>query len=154
VLAGEADIAVGVAFAFPVQLGDVARPVHIDQFLELLAWRRGMLDPVQPDPDSFPAPRWLEGPDENSFLLDFADAGRIVRAEVLLDACGAPRDFRTDDRYADLPGGLVRTRWSTPVEGWVTRGGRPCFTEASAVWLLPDGPFRYATLKPIDVRVT
>jgi hypothetical protein len=101
-----------------------------------------------------PALRWLEGPDENSFLLDFADAGRIVRAEVLLDACGAPRDFRTDDRYADLPGGLMRTRWSTPVEGWVTRGGRPCFTEASAVWLLPDGPFRYATLKPIDVRVT
>ena len=33
-----------------------------------------------------PAVRWLDGPDDNSFVLDFTDAGRIVRAEVLLDA--------------------------------------------------------------------
>ena len=90
----------------------------------------------------------------NSFVLDFTDAGRTVRAEVRLDERGAPADFRTDDRYADLPGGLVRARWSTPVEGWTVRSGRPCFTRASAVWQLPDGPFRYATLTPIDVRVT
>lgn len=33
------------------------------------------------------------------------------------------------------------------------RSGRPCFTRAGAVWHLPDGPFRYATLTPTDVIV-
>lgn len=70
-----------------------------------------------------PAVRWSAGPDDRSFVLDFTDAGRTVRAEVLLDSRGAPRDFRTDDRYADLPGGLVRARWSTPVGGWTIRSG-------------------------------
>jgi hypothetical protein len=29
----------------------------------------------------------------------------------------------------------------------------PCFTEASAVWQLPDGPFRYATLRLADLVI-
>ena len=100
-----------------------------------------------------PAVRWSDGADPNSFVLDFTDAGRTVRAEVRTDERGAPLTFATDDRYADLPGGLVRARWSTPVEGWTVRSGRPCFTRAGAVWHLPDGPFRYATLTPTDVIV-
>ena len=72
-----------------------------------------------------PAVRWLDGAGPDSFVLDFTDAGRTVRAEVWTDERGAPRNFATDDRYADLPGGLVRARWSTPVEGWTVRqGGR------------------------------
>jgi hypothetical protein len=101
-----------------------------------------------------PAVRWSDGPDGHSFVLDFTDAGRTVRAEVQLDSRGAPRDFHTDDRYADLPGGLVRARWSTPVGGWTIRSGRPCPTRASAVWTLPDGPFRYAALTPTDLLIT
>lgn len=100
-----------------------------------------------------PAIRWLDGADRDSFVLDFTDAGRTVRAEVWLDDRGAPRNFVTDDRYVDLPGGLVRARWSTPVDGWEVRSGRPCFAQAGAVWQLPDGPFRYATLRPIEVLV-
>jgi hypothetical protein len=100
-----------------------------------------------------PAIRWLDGPDPDSFVLDFTDAGRTVRAEVRTDERGAPRNFVTDDRYADLPGGLVRARWSTPVESWTVRSGRPCFTQASAVWQLPDAPFCYGTLTPRDVTV-
>ena len=75
-----------------------------------------------------PAVRWSDGADPNSFVLDFTDAGRTVRAEVRTDERGAPLTFATDDRYADLPGGLVRARWSTPVEGWTVRSGRPCLT--------------------------
>ena len=94
------------------------------------------------------------GSDDRSFVLDFTDAGRTVRAEVLLDGRDRPQDFRTDDRYAALPGGLVRARWSTPVKGWTVRSGRPCPTRAGAVWMLPDGPFRYAELTPTDLLLT
>ena len=101
-----------------------------------------------------PAVRWSTGSDDRSFVLDFTDAGRTVRAEVLLDDRDRPQDFRTDDRYAALPGGLVRARWSTPVKGWTVRSGRPCPTRAGAVWMLPDGPFRYAELTPTDLLLT
>jgi hypothetical protein len=100
-----------------------------------------------------PAVRWLDGTEARSFVLEFTDAGRTVRAEVWTDHRGAPLTFVTDDRYADLPGGPARARWSTPVDGWTVRSGRPLFTRASAVWQLPDGPFRYATLTPTDVIV-
>jgi hypothetical protein len=65
---------------------------------------------------------------------------------VLVDERGAPRDFWTDDRYADLPGGLVRTRWHTPVEGWSEVDGRPLPVGAKAIWQLTGGPFTYAEL--------
>ena len=66
-----------------------------------------------------------EAASDDSFEVSVTDAGRTVRAEVFLDDEGRPRDFRTDDRFADLPGGLVRAPWSTPVTGWAVVDGRP-----------------------------
>ena len=84
---------------------------------------------------------------------EVTDAGRTVGAEVHLDGQGLPRDFRSRDRWADLPGGPVRTLWSTPVEGWVVVDGRPRMTGGAAVWHLPDGPYRYAELRLADLAV-
>jgi len=80
---------------------------------------------------------------DDSFDLTLTDHGTTVRARVLLTAEGAPRDFTTEDRYADLPGGQVRARWSTPLVGW-TGGARPRPTTGSAVWHLSTGPLTYA----------
>lgn len=81
--------------------------------------------------------------DNRSFGLVLVDRGITVRGRVRLTADGAPRDFTTEDRYADLPEGLTRTRWSTPVMGWTT-GPRPKPLAGSAVWHLPSGPLTYA----------
>jgi hypothetical protein len=97
------------------------------------------------------APSMLLGPrttwtavDSDTFDVSLTDAGNQVTGRVFLDVDGAPRDFSTTDRFADLPGGLVRARWSTPVAGWQLADGRLLPTAAAAVWELPDGPFRYA----------
>lgn len=82
--------------------------------------------------------------DDRSFDVTLGDAGRTVTARVLLDARGAPRDFSTTDRYADLPDGLTRAEWTTPIEDWSTVGGRPFPTSARAIWHLPGGPMPYA----------
>ena len=84
--------------------------------------------------------------DDRSFVVSLSDAGRTVTARVLLDERGAVVDFETDDRYADLPGGPVRTRWSTPITGWRMVEGRQLPTGGSAVWHLPEGDFTYAVL--------
>lgn len=84
--------------------------------------------------------------DDTTFEVRLTDHGRTVSARVLLDARGAPLDFTTEDRYADLPGGPVRTRWSTPIEGWQQAQGRPVPTRGSAVWHLPEGDFTYGSL--------
>ncbi|WP_147252361.1 DUF6544 family protein [Blastococcus sp. TF02A-30] len=89
------------------------------------------------------------GPD--AFRVSVSDAGRTVGAEVLLDEAGRPRDVRSTDRWADLPGGLVRARWSTPVTGWRTVDGRPRMTGGAAVWQLPDGDFRYGEMELRDL---
>jgi hypothetical protein len=88
---------------------------------------------------------------EESFLVSVTDAGRTVSAEVFLDDDGRPRDFRTDDRWADLPGGPVRAPWSTPVQGWAVVGGVPRMTGGAAVWHLPAGEFRYGELTLTDL---
>ena len=85
--------------------------------------------------------------DDSSFVVTLTDGGRTVRARVLLDGRGAPVDFHTDDRYADLPEGPVRTPWSTPVEGWRMIDGRARPTRASAVWHLPEGDFTYGVVE-------
>ncbi|MFC5238230.1 DUF6544 family protein [Pseudonocardia zijingensis] len=99
-----------------------------------------------------PGTTWSAGPDDRSFDVALTDRGRTVSARVLLGPNGAPREFWTDDRYADLPGGLVRARWRTPVEGWTEVDGRPRMTGASAIWELCGGPFRYAELSPVTVE--
>ena len=94
-----------------------------------------------------PAVQLREGADGDWFRAEVTDGGRSVAADVLVDEHGAPRDFWTDDRYADLPGGLVRARWHTPVGSWAVRGGQPVPVGARAVWQLSDGPFSYAELE-------
>lgn len=97
------------------------------------------------------AVRWSGGANADTFRVSFTDAGRTVEAEALVAPDGALREVRTDDRWAQLPGGGVRARWSAPVDGWRTVGGRPRITEAHAVWQLPGGPFPYAELVPTDI---
>jgi len=89
-----------------------------------------------------PATTWT-GIDEHTFDVTLRDAGRAVTGRVFLDDRGAPRDFSTTDRFADLPGGLVRAEWRTPVRSWERIGGRPLPGPFGAVWHLPDGPLPY-----------
>ena len=111
---------------------------------ELVTW---LDDAVLLAPSMLLHPRtsWA-GDDPDGFRVAVTDAGRTVRAEVLLDEEGRPRVVRTEDRWADLPGGLARTPWSTPVQGWTVVDGRPRPVRAAAVWHLPEGEFRYGEL--------
>ncbi|WP_116451627.1 DUF6544 family protein [Blastococcus litoris] len=90
---------------------------------------------------------------DDSFRVAVTDSGRTVSAEVFLDDDGRPRDVRSRDRWADLPGGPVRALWSTPVEGWTVVDGRPRMTGGAAVWHLPDGEFRYAEMRLVDLAL-
>jgi len=90
---------------------------------------------------------------DDSFRVSTTDHGRTVTAEVLLDEEGRPREFRTDDRWADLPGGRVRASWSTPVEGWIVVDGRPRLIGGAAVWHLPDGDLRYGEMRLADLAL-
>jgi len=89
-----------------------------------------------------PATTWT-GIDEHTFDVILSGSGRTVTGRVFLDDRGAPRDFSTTDRYADLPGGLVRAEWRTPVQNWERIDGRPLPGPFGAVWHLPDGPVPY-----------
>lgn len=85
--------------------------------------------------------------DDHSFEVVLTDRGHRVAAVVTLDDRGAPVDFRSEDRYADLPGGPVRTLWSTPISGWQRVDGRAYPTRGSGVWHLPEGEFVYGVLE-------
>ncbi|MGY1687948.1 DUF6544 family protein [Geodermatophilus sp. SYSU D00867] len=102
-----------------------------------------------------PRTAW-EAAGDHSFRVAVTDAGHTVSAEVFLDEAGRPRDFRSEDRWADLPGGPVRASWSTPVAGWTVVDGRPQMTGGAAVWHLPDGEYRYAemALQNLDLDVS
>jgi hypothetical protein len=92
--------------------------------------------------------------DDDGFRVAVTDGGRTVSALVRLDDDGRPRDFRTEDRWADLPGGLVRAPWSTPVRGWAEVAGVPRPAGGSAVWHLPDGrEFRYGEMVLRDLAL-
>jgi hypothetical protein len=97
-----------------------------------------------------PRTRW-EDRGEDRFAVSVTDVGRTVSAVVTLDGSGRPLDFRTGDRWADLPAGPVRTPWSTPVRGWTVAGGRLRPVAGAAVWHLPDGAYCYAEMTPADV---
>lgn len=81
--------------------------------------------------------------DDTSFEVSLTDAGRTATGRVYVDGRGAPYDFSTTDRFADLPGGLVRTEWRTPVRDWTVIDGRAAPTRLEAVWHLPRGPMPY-----------
>jgi hypothetical protein len=120
---------------------------------ELTTW---LNDAVSLAPSMLLHPRtaW-EAAEEDSFRVSVTDAGRTVSAEVFLDDSGRPRDFRTEDRWADLPGGLVRAPWTAPVAGWTVVDGLPRPSGGAAVWHLPDGELRYGemTLRSLDLDV-
>jgi len=85
--------------------------------------------------------------DDDSFEVTLEDSGHRVTARVFLDERGAPVDFSTEDRWCALPDGMVRARWSTPVRGWRQVNGRWLPSVGSAIWQLPEGPFRYAEFR-------
>lgn len=118
---------------------------------ELVTW---LNDAVLMAPAMLLHPRtsWASTGDDG-FRVSVTDTGRTVAADVLLDDAGRPRDFRTEDRWADLPGGLVRAPWSTPVTGWTVVEGRPRMTGGAAVWHLPDGEYRYGELALADLAL-
>jgi len=92
--------------------------------------------------------------DDHSFDVTLVDAGMTVTARVLLDDHGRPVNFTTSDRYADLPGGLVRAEWTTPIDGWQPDVDRFIFTRGHAIWNLPEGPLDYldCSMSPGGVR--
>jgi hypothetical protein len=92
--------------------------------------------------------------DDDSFDVTLVDSGQTVTARVFLNDDGRPVNFSTTDRYADLPGGLVRAQWTTPIDGWRSDGDRFIFTRGHAVWNLPQGPLDYLdfSLSPGGVR--
>ncbi|SFT49980.1 hypothetical protein SAMN05660657_01075 [Geodermatophilus amargosae] len=92
-----------------------------------------------------PRTRWEER--GNDLAVSVTDAGRTVSAQVLLDDDGRPRELRTEDRWADLPGGPVRAPWTTTVDAWTVVDGRPRMTGGSASWHLPEGELRYAEMR-------
>jgi hypothetical protein len=92
--------------------------------------------------------------DDRSFDVTLVDAGQTVTARVFLDDDGRPTNFSTTDRYADLPGGLVRAEWTTPIDGWQSDGDRFIPTRGSAVWHLPQGPLNYIELNYIEFSMS
>jgi uncharacterized protein DUF6544 len=103
-----------------------------------------------------PGVAW-SGVDDASFDVAISDRGLTASARVFLDACDAPEDFETTDRFAEDPftkgRPLVRGRWRTPIDGYAVVDGRPLPTAGRAVWHLPKGEFPYAefTFEPGDV---
>jgi len=92
--------------------------------------------------------------DDTTFDVSCRHAGRTVTARVFLDEVGHPRDFRTTDRYADLPGGLRRAEWSTPLSGWHDVHGRALPSAGRAVWKLEDGDLTYLQVVFRDDAIT
>lgn len=89
-----------------------------------------------------PAVTWEEV-DATSFDVAITDAGLVSRARVTLDEHHQPVDFRSSDRFADLPGGMVQAPWSTPRTEWVDARGRVFPAGGRAVWHLADGEYEY-----------
>jgi hypothetical protein len=87
-----------------------------------------------------PKVRWAEV-DSNAFDVTLRDAGRTVSGRVFIDERGAPVDFASTDRFVDLPGGLRRCEWRTPVSEWVAANDRLVPGRCRAVWNLPEGEF-------------
>ena len=92
--------------------------------------------------------------DDRTFDVTLTDQDLQVTARVTTDHRGAPREVTTDNRWADLPTGLTKTRWSTPVDGWILVADRMRPRRACAVWHLPEGPFTYAQFDFTNADIT
>ncbi|GAA2696349.1 MULTISPECIES: DUF6544 family protein [Actinosynnema] len=87
---------------------------------------------------------WKPVSDE-AFDLVLTGDGRSVRARVVVDERGAVRELTSNDRFAELPEGLARTRWSAAVDdGWFLDSDRMRPRRVLSVWHLPSGEFAYA----------
>jgi len=100
-----------------------------------------------------PEARWSPV-DDRSFDVALTDRGTTVTARVFVDPSGAVTDFSTTDRFyapGDTP--PVRTRWTTPVEGWQRSGERMFPTHGQAVWQFDSGPLPYVefAFRPEDI---
>lgn len=87
-----------------------------------------------------PAVTWDEVDDRD---VAITDAGLVSRARVTLDDRDEAVDFVSSDRFADLPGGMVRAPWSTPRTEWVDAHGRVFPAGGRAVWHLEGGDYEY-----------
>lgn len=98
--------------------------------------------------------KWIDV-DGHSFDVALTDHGRTVTARVLVDGRGAVTDFVTTDRFGTDPAhpksGLVRARWTTPVEEWGARDGRPFVRAGRAVWHFPTVEFSYGDLRTVEL---
>ncbi|MCE3277806.1 MAG: hypothetical protein K0R13_3661 [Propionibacteriaceae bacterium] len=63
-----------------------------------------------------PALTW-RAVDDDSFDISMSDGTITATSRVYVDEQGRMVDFSTTDRWAALPGGLTRTRWTTPIDG-------------------------------------
>jgi hypothetical protein len=103
-----------------------------------------------------PSTHW-EAVDDGSFDVLLTDWQRTVRARVHVDADGAIFNISTEDRFGQEPAnrkaGLVRTEWTTPVDGWECVGGRMRPSSAQAIWHYPSGDFEYAELSSTGMEI-
>jgi hypothetical protein len=89
-----------------------------------------------------PAVTWAPV-DDDSFEVSMSDGRISATSRVFLDQQGRMVDFSTTDRWAALPGGLTRARWTTPIDGWLDHQGRWLPTGGRAIWHLDTGEFEY-----------
>jgi Family of unknown function (DUF6544) len=89
-----------------------------------------------------PAVAWA-AVDEYSFDVSMSDGAVSATSRVFVDEQGRMVDFSTTDRWAALPGGLTRARWTTPIDGSLNHEGRWLPTGARAIWHLDTGDFEY-----------
>lgn len=104
------------------------------------------------------AVRWT-AVDDRSFDVALTDRGRTVSARVFVKSDGELVDFSTTDRFGPdpaQPGEMVRARWSTPVNGFRTFGGRPVAASGAAIWHFASGDLKYAdfTVEDLDFDVS
>ena len=89
-----------------------------------------------------PAVTW-SALDDYSFDVWMSDGGISATSRIFVDEQGRMVDFSTTDRWAALPGGLTRARWTTPIDGWLNHRGRWLPTGGRAIWHLDAGEFEY-----------
>jgi hypothetical protein len=89
-----------------------------------------------------PAVTWA-AVNDYSFDVRMSDGGISATSRVFLDEQGRMVDFSTTDRWAALPAGLTRARWTAPIDGWLDYRGRLLPTGGRAIWHLDTGEFEY-----------
>jgi hypothetical protein len=89
-----------------------------------------------------PAVTWATV-DDYSFDITMSDDRISATSRVFVDEQGRMVDFSTTDRWAALPGGLTRARWTTPIDGWMDHEGRWLPIGGHGIWHLDAGEFEY-----------